>query len=127
VAEPSSDDAAGEAVCSDGRRVDGLVLDKEGRACLYAEALPVLTDFYGAFTVAGLFLLGAGANKDRSSVRSGMNAKCRPPGAKARESVSQSDVLPVQLLCVLHNDGFDLGDVEFDDAGKLKSIPRRLS
>jgi len=99
--------------------------DVEARVTIFASELPRLADRYGAFEVARWFLLGREESSAKQSMRSAMNAKCRPPGSKARKGVTYADALAIQLLVFLDRNGYDLGGMRFDGQGWLLDIQKR--
>jgi hypothetical protein len=103
-----------------------MTITESHRASLYAALLPPLANRYGAFEVARWFLLGVNEKANCRSMRSAMNAKCRPPGAKARKGVTYADSLAIQLLHFMDLEGYDLGQMTFGSYGELLDIPRRV-
>lgn len=49
----------------------------------------------------------------------------KPGTGSTSKGVNMSEALAAQLLKVLHDDGYDVSAMRFDDSGRILSIPKK--
>ncbi len=70
-----------------------------------------------------LFALGNLKNTDQ--VVSHKENPERPGKGTTSKGVNMPEALAAQLLAFIHDQGFDVAGIEFDESGKIKQIPKR--
>ena len=72
-----------------------------------------------------LFALGNRKNTDQ--VVSHKENTEQPGKGTTSKGVNMPEALASQLLSFIHDQGFDIANIEFDDKGKIKNIPTRAN
>ena len=93
----------------------------------FRESMRALDEAYSPFEVARWFCLGEESTVMRRRTRGPINRKLYEDGHKDHRGATTNDVLCAQLMQFLHNKGYDLGSMEFDDQGHLLGIKKRPS
>jgi len=91
----------------------------------FREAIITLDNVYAPFEVARWFCLGEENTSTRRKVRGPINRKLYEEDSKDHRGATINDVMCTQLLKFLHDKGYDLGTMEFDDEGRLLGMKKR--
>jgi len=91
----------------------------------FRNAMRKLDTAYAPFEVARWFCLGEENSATRRKARGPITRKLYEEDHKDHRGATINDVLCVQLMEFLHDKGFDLGTMTFDDQGKLLDIKKR--
>jgi len=60
-----------------------------------------------------------------AQTRTSLDRKSRDPSMSSYRGATLADTLMMQLLRIMHNDGYDLEGFEFDEHGELLATPKR--
>ncbi|ABM20971.1 MULTISPECIES: hypothetical protein [Marinobacter] len=91
----------------------------------FRESIGTLEETYSPFEVARWFCLGEEGTRTRRAARGPINRKMLPDDHKDSRGASVNDVVCAQLLSFLHEQGYDLGSMRYDDEGRLLEIKKR--
>jgi len=91
----------------------------------FRESMHLLDESYAPFEIARWFCLGEESSAARRKIRGPINRKLYDEDHKDHRGATTNDVFCAQLMQFLHENGYDLGTIAFDDEGKLQEIKKR--
>ena len=91
----------------------------DDRRKVFMDAYNELADSYSPMQIGFLFGLG------HTQTRSELDRKLRDPKLPSHRGTTMMDALTIQMLVLLHRQGFDLAGFTFSDQGKLAQAPLR--
>lgn len=100
-------------------------MDQKLKNQRYQESMKSLEEAYSKFEVARWFCLGEEDGRTRRAARGPINRKMLPEGHNDSRGASVIDVVCAQLLAFLHEEGYDLGMMRYDDEGRLIEMGKR--
>lgn len=94
-------------------------VSSEQRTSVYVQTVTELREVIGTKEVIRIFLLGQTEQGAKDSMRAAVYAKLRSPEAKSHKGASYPETLGVQLLKFMHDSGYNLASLVFDDKGSV--------
>lgn len=100
-------------------------MDQKIKNRVYSDAIRNLQEWYPQFELARWFSLGDSSTDAKRIARTVINRKMYPEGHAQKRGANVSDVLAAGLLDYLHQEGYDISTLRFDESGKVIELKQR--